>query len=92
MPYVKQEFRDDLDPAIEWLALEIAHCYTNSSTQTRDGLLNYAFTRILSKVYDTPNYHEFNEIIGMLSCCQMEYYRKRTAPYEDAKEIENGSV
>lgn len=92
MPYILQEFRDELDPAIEWLALEVANTYNKSSTQTRDGLLNYAFTKILSKVYDSPNYHEFNEIVGLLECCKMEYYRKRVSPYEDEKEKLNGTV
>ncbi len=32
------------------------------------------------------------QALGILSACQAEYYRKRVAPYEDAKEIENGSV
>ena len=29
---------------------------------------------------------------GVLRCCQMEYYRKHAAPYEDAKEREHGAV
>lgn len=29
---------------------------------------------------------------GVLRCCQLEYYRKYVAPYEDAKEGENGAV
>lgn len=29
---------------------------------------------------------------GALRCCQLEFYRKFAAPYEDAKEAENGPV
>lgn len=29
---------------------------------------------------------------GVLRCCQLEYYRKYAAPYEDAKEAANGVV
>lgn len=32
------------------------------------------------------------QLMGMLSCCKDEYYRKYAAPYEDKKEIENGFV
>lgn len=32
------------------------------------------------------------QALGILSACQAEYYRKRVAPYEDAKELENGAV
>jgi hypothetical protein len=32
------------------------------------------------------------ELLGMLSCCKDEYYRKYAAPYEEIKERENGSV
>ena len=32
------------------------------------------------------------ELMGMLSCCKDEYYRKYAAPYEDKKELENGPV
>jgi hypothetical protein len=31
-------------------------------------------------------------ILGVLRCCQLEYYRKYAAPYEDVKEAENGPV
>lgn len=31
-------------------------------------------------------------VLGMLRCCQLEYYRKYAAPYEDVKEAENGAV
>lgn len=32
------------------------------------------------------------ELLGMLSCCAAEYYRKLAAPYEDLKESQNGKV
>ena len=32
------------------------------------------------------------DLLGMLSCCKDEYYRKYTAPYEDIKEKDNEPV
>jgi hypothetical protein len=31
-------------------------------------------------------------MIGILECCKLELYRKKAAPYENEKELENGSV
>lgn len=31
-------------------------------------------------------------VLGVLACCQLEFYRKFAAPYEDLKEVENGAV
>ena len=57
--------------------------------------MNYTITKLIGEVYgpiEKLHYHSFNEIIGMLECCKMEFYRKQCAPYEDIKLKENGSV
>jgi hypothetical protein len=92
MPYIKQEYRDKLDSTIDQLAEEIKNIHVNNSAQTRDGLLNYSLTRLLNNVFADARYHDYNELIGMLECCKLEYYRKSIGPYEELKETENGSV
>ena len=91
MPYVKQEYREELDEYIYELgeAIDSLHKYAH---QHRDGLLNYTITRLIKDLYPNATYHDYNEIIGMLECCKLEVYRKMVAPYEDVKELENGSV
>jgi hypothetical protein len=89
MPYILKEKRKVLDPAIRELA--------DSFTKLNDdgnfaGNLNYAITKLLYTLYPAPNYQMFNDMIGALECCKLELYRKKTAPYEDVKEKENGPV
>ena len=94
MPYIKQTIREKLDPKIESLGGKII--VTSSSEMVeRDGIINYTITKLIGEVYgpiEKLKYHDFNEIIGMLECCKLEFYRKQCAPYEDIKLKENGSV
>lgn len=93
MPYIKEDQRKMLDEKIDALAEEIVDLYKNLDVKpTRDGLLNYSITRMLNKVFPNARYHDYNEVIGMLECCKLEYYRKYIGPYEDLKESENGKV
>ena len=57
------------------------------------GQLNYAITvECLSFLGGAPTYSDYNEVIGALECCKLEFYRRAVAPYEDKKIIENGDV
>lgn len=92
MPYIKQEFRDELYPLIDALAQKINEINQKNPAQTRDGLLNFSVTEIMNECFPDARYTDFNEIIGFLECCKLEYYRKKIGPYEDLKEQENGAV
>lgn len=92
MPYIKKEFRDELTPLIDALSQKINEIHAANPAQTRDGLLNFSVTETLNQVYPDARYTDMNELIGMLECCKLEYYRKTIAPYEDLKEAENGAV
>ena len=91
MPYIKQEYRNALHDSLDELSdvIDSLHRY---QLQHRDGLLNYTITRLIKDLYPAATYHDYNEVIGMLECCKLEMYRKMVAPYEDVKELENGSV
>lgn len=57
------------------------------------GELNYLITRIIDDYLgDAQSYRRFNEVIGVLECAKLEYYRRKVAPYEDKKIQENGDV
>ena len=86
MPYIQKELRKPVDPAIEELASKL------SPYACRDGMLNYAITRLLNLLYPTDKYSEFNEALGVLDAAAREFYRRRVAPYEDKKIKENGDV
>jgi len=93
MPYIKPEdrykFIDYPDRGGKLDSLEnVADRCENA------GDLNYAITMILKHYMERQGecYATHNEIIGMLDCCKMEWYRRRTSIYEDLKIDENGDV
>ena len=86
MPYIKQERRVKYEDALDDL---MAVFVTNGA---QPGDLNYIITRILSRSYPKLNYVQINEVVGILECAKLEYYRVFAAPYEDEKKALNGSV
>jgi len=88
MPYIKPEMREKLEPAIEGL---IAVLKAETTTETRDGALNYTLCRLFTELYE-ERYFDFNRMMGTLSCVQAELYRRRAAPYENRKAEENGDL
>ena len=92
MPYIKQNNREVVDETIVKLSENILKA---SFGNKKAGTLNYTITKLIGEVYgpiESLNYKDFNEIIGMLECCKLEFYRKQCAPYEDIKLKENSSV
>jgi hypothetical protein len=59
------------------------------------GQLNYLLTTLCQQYLHrqgTPGYTEFNDVIGALEACKLEFYRRAAAPFEDEKIRENGDV
>jgi hypothetical protein len=79
MPYIKQENREYLDGYGDPLDA---------------GELNYVLTTIVHQYWEDngQNYQAFNDILGALEGCKLEIYRRKIAPYEDQKILENGDV
>jgi len=84
MPYISQEAREKL-----------------STLQIPDspGELNYLISRMIDEYILRSKgreyfatYSLYNEVIGVLECVKLELYRRKVAPYEDCKIIENGDV
>lgn len=61
---------------------------------TSSGELNYAITRLCNNyLFDKGlRYATLNEIVGVLECAKLEFYRRMAAGYEDKKKDENGDV
>ena len=94
MPYIKKEIRETLEGGLVKLSNDICMEIQEDSNQ-RAGILNYVITSLIDSVYGPlkdAKYKDYNEAIGMLECCKLEFYRRGVAPYEDLKERENGSV
>jgi hypothetical protein len=82
MPYIKQENRGIFETAI------------NSIPLMEVGGLNYLITNCCIKYLEQhpQSYKTYNDIIGVLECAKLEFYRRRIAQYEDKKIVENGDV
>ena len=91
MPYITQEKRRPIDEHL----IELAELIRNSHevNKDRNGLMNYSFSKLISIVYG-PNwrYADINDVVGLLTCVDFEFYDKVALPYERKKELENGPV
>jgi hypothetical protein len=69
---------------------------------TNTGELNYELTGVIRnylqyRLNDHPlktenNYNDYNDVIGALESCKLEFYRRVVVPYEKRKMKENGDV
>lgn len=82
MPYIQPSRRPEIDAAVNRLSDAIFLA----------GDLNYAITRLIQEHMRCINYHNINEIIGVLECAKLEFYRRVASPYEDDKITENGDA
>jgi len=94
MPYIKQEKRTPLDRPINDLHRALVDLELDDSNNNMEGNLNYTITRLLKLVYGqtTASYRDVNDVVGLLECIKLEFYRTSAAPYEDQKRFENGEV
>lgn len=89
MPYINQEKRAILDPALQGLVEAFVKLDDDGNFA---GNLNYVVSKLLKILYPSPNYQRFNDMVGALECCKLELYRTRIAPYEELKEQVNGPI
>ena len=91
MPYINREDRGLIDDGVNGLRAGI-----DVARKVNPGHLNYAITKLIMDTYRVKDgelkYADYNEIIGVLECCKLEFYRAQVAPYEDQKRKENGDV
>ena len=80
MPYIKDHKR---------FALE-----AGARLPETPGELNFLLTtNILNYCDERPiDYATYNEVLGVLEACKLEFYRRKLVPYEEAKIILNGDV
>lgn len=85
MPYIKDAARFSIDDLVE---------AGNWPQASNAGELNYIISVIVSDYYSSmgERYQTYNDIMGVLACAQQEVYRRKIAPYEDQKIVENGEV
>jgi len=80
MPYIHKDDRVFYDPIIEMLNHQVAQSDYNP------GVLNYIISKLIWEVFKkSPCYTTANELMGVLECAKLEFYRRQIAPYEDTK-------
>jgi hypothetical protein len=91
MPYISFEQRPLLDKDIDSLIQSIK----TIPLDDREGVLNYTLSRIISgsmKPDEGWRYKIINRIMGVLSCVQLEFYRRIASPYEDKAILKNEDI
>lgn len=86
MPYISMKQREMFD------ALHDELLQLPSLTA---GDLNYLITTICDQHIrnkQRAGYADINEVIGVLECAKLEFYRRIAGPYEDQKMREHGDV
>lgn len=88
MPYIAPEDRVNYDDTIDHLVKLI------EETGFSVGSINYIISSIIWKCWKKMggNYTSGNNLVGVLECIKIEFYRRRLAGYEDKKITENGDV
>lgn len=91
MPYIKEEKRNVLDPAIDNIHDVLVKLELDDDRNSMEANINYTITKLLRTCYG-ESYNEINDAIGVLSCVMLEHYRTIAAPYEEQKRYENGDI
>ena len=88
MPYIKRSERAQYQELLEELAKRIPE-----DRSARPGHMNYVVSLFIEKVYGKQmRYADHNEVMGFLAGVSQEFYRRKTAPYEDQKIREEGDL
>ena len=91
MPYIPQDARPQYDQAIA----DVTEKLLALSDDDAKGHLNYVVYSIVKRYLETRGMRYFRAqdfIGGVLTCCQMECYRRLLGPYEDQAIAKNGDV
>ena len=88
MPYIGRKDRAQYQDLISSLAKTIP-----ADRMQRPGHINYIVSLLVEKVYGKEmRYADHNEVVGVLNCIALEFYRRKTSPYEDLKIKEEGDL
>lgn len=91
MPYIAQNRRSALDQTINDL-IAVIDTLNEKDQSALAGDLNYTITRLIDSAYPAKRYRHMNEIVGVLECAKMEFYRRIASPYEDQKIYDEGDA
>jgi hypothetical protein len=88
MPYIGRKDRQQYQELLKSLGEMVP-----KDRMLRPGHMNYIVSLLIEKVYGKElRYADHNEVVGVLNCIALEFYRRKTAPYEDKKIDEEGDL
>jgi hypothetical protein len=91
MPYISPDRRTIFDSHVK----DLIAILKDGCPDANVGDLNYIITTLCNGFFrqcTTKGYKGNQDIIGVLECAKLEFYRRATAPYEDDKITQNGDV
>lgn len=88
MPYITEDKREEYNDLINQLILRI------DKNGFSVGDINYIISKIIWSCWKRmgSNYTSGNNLIGVINCVGLEFYRQRLAKYEEEKMESNGDV
>ena len=94
MPYITKEERPRYDKLIQQVVDALVEKFPGENGRGySEGDLNYVISSIVWKLFDKkPSYSAANKLMGVLKGVDLEFYRRKVAPYEDKKIKENGDI
>lgn len=96
MPYIIPPNRPNLDKAIGGVldAMTVVNAWNpEKGIDWDDGELNYIISRLCWKLFDDePRYKTGGRILMAMEAAKLEFYRRKMAPLEDIKILENGDL
>lgn len=97
MPYIKQKRRSVYEKSIQSIVKNLGMGEREISDQDNSakGELNYVIYSIVKRYIEEKGlrYFRLNDFVGgVLTCCQLELYRRLASSYEDEAIIKNGDV
>lgn len=107
MPYIKPEHREKYEAKLQALVDEVVEAMRWETSYGLPGHMNYLITSLIMRSYNQTasmemdaelskappmDYHDYNDIVGVLECAKMEVYRRFAVPYEDLKISTNGDI
>ena len=91
MPYIEVEKRRNYYQSLRTITQKLSELDDNEVK----GHLNYIISTLIKRQLDKRGFRYFRAqdlIGGVLTCSQMELYRRFLAPYEDRAKEKNGDI
>lgn len=95
MPYIDNEKRQDLDPAIEILRQRLVGLESDDENNNMEYNISYVFARLLAIVYgdgESISFAEITNAMGLLETVKYDFYNRAALPMLNQQVFDNGTI